>query len=206
LEKLNLINLCNKTTNKECLFMSKVYFADIRARNEKNSKIEKIKNLFEKAGFGDLIEDGDFTAIKLHFGEYGNDGYINPVFARQVVDKIKEHKGKPFVTDTNTLYSGMRHNSIDHLRVANLHGFNFSVLDAPVIIADGLKRKNYSEIDIEGKHFKKVKIASDIINSDGMIVMSHLKVMGWPDLVVLLKILLWVVLPLPEKKNNMMLK
>ncbi len=155
--------------------MSKVYFADIRARNRESSKIEKIKKLFDKADFGDLIENGDFTAIKLHFGEYGNDGYINPVFARQVVDKIKKHKGKPFVTDTNTLYSGMRHNSIDHLTVANLHGFNFSVLDAPIIIADGLKRKNYSEIPIDGKHFKKVKIASDIINSDGMIVMSHFK-------------------------------
>ena len=155
--------------------MSKVYFADIRARSEDTSKIEKIKKLFDKAGFGDLIEEDDFTAIKIHFGEYGNDGYINPVFARQVVDKINEHKGKPFVTDTNTLYSGMRHNSIEHNMVANLHGFNYSVLNAPVIIADGLRSQNFSEVEVGGKHFEKVKIASDILNSDGMIVMSHFK-------------------------------
>jgi len=155
--------------------MSKVYFADIRARSEGTSKIEKIKNLFDKADFGELIDEDDFTAVKIHFGEHGNDGYINPVFARQVVDKIKEFKGKPFVADTNTLYSGMRHNSIDHNTVANLHGFNFSVLDAPVIIADGLRSQNFLEVEIGGKHFDKVKIASDFVHADGMIVMSHFK-------------------------------
>ena len=182
--------------------MSKVYFADIRARNKESSKIEKIKKLFDKADFGDLIEKEDFTAVKLHFGEYGNDGYINPVFARQVVDKIKEHNGKPFVTDTNTLYSGMRHNSIDHLTVANLHGFNYSVLDAPVIIADGLKRKNYSEITINGKHFQGVKIASDIINSDGMIVMSHFKGHGMAGFGGSIKNIAMGCAPAPGKKEQ----
>ena len=155
--------------------MSKVYFADIRARGEGSSKIKKIKKLFDKAQFGDLITNDDLTAIKIHFGEEGNDGYINPVFARQVVDKIKENKGNPFVVDTNTLYSGMRHNAVDHHRIANLHGFNFSVLDAPVIIADGLKSQNFLEVKIDGKHFDSVKIASDIVNTDSMIVMSHFK-------------------------------
>ena len=163
------------TVLKGELLMSKVYFADIRARSEGTSKIEKIKKLFDKANFGDLIDEDDFTAVKIHFGEHGNDGYINPVFARQVVDKIKEFKGKPFVADTNTLYSGMRHNSIDHNTVANLHGFNFSVLDAPVIIADGLRSQNFLEVEIGGKHFNKVKIASDFVHADGMIVMSHFK-------------------------------
>ena len=155
--------------------MSKVYFADIRSRSESTSKIEKIKKLFDQAGFGDLIDEEDLTAIKIHFGEHGNDGYINPVFARQVVDKIKENQGKPFVTDTNTLYSGMRHNSVDHNTIANLHGFNFSVLDAPVIIADGIRGQNFIEVEVNGKRFKNVKIASDIIRSDSMIVISHFK-------------------------------
>ena len=154
---------------------SKVYFSDIRARSAETNKVEKVKKLFQKAGFDHLIEKEDFSAIKIHFGEEGNDGYLNPVFARQIVDKIKENKGKPFLVDTNTLYSGMRHNSIDHYIIANLHGFNYSVLNAPVIIADGLRSQNFRKVKINKKHFEEVKIASDIIHTDSMIVMSHFK-------------------------------
>lgn len=66
---------------------SKVYFSDLRAKNPHESKISKIQRLFDEAGFVELLGAEDLTAIKIHFGEYGNDGYINPVFVRQVVDK-----------------------------------------------------------------------------------------------------------------------
>jgi uncharacterized Fe-S center protein len=83
----------------------KVYFVNLRSRTDKTNKISKIKNLFDRAGFSDFIQKDDLTAIKLTFGEHGSDGFINPVFVRQVVDKIKERGAKPFLTDTNTLYS-----------------------------------------------------------------------------------------------------
>ena len=155
--------------------MSKVYFCDFKAADFKDSKVEKVRRLFDKAGFGKFINADDLTAIKLHFGERGNDGYINPVFVRPVVDQIKNHKGKPFVTDTNTLYSGERHNAVDHMTVALEHGFNYTVLNCPAIIADGLKSGNYQNVDINLKHFRTAKIASDIANADSMIVMSHVK-------------------------------
>ncbi len=69
---------------------SKVYFSDLRAKNPHESKISKIQRLFDEAGFVELLGAEDLTAIKIHFGEYGNDGYINPVFVRQVVDKIRQ--------------------------------------------------------------------------------------------------------------------
>ena len=97
---------------------SKVYFVNLRARTDKSNKISKIRNLFDRAGFNDLIQKDDLTAVKLHFGERGSDGFISPVFVRQVVDKIKENGANPFLTDTNTLYSGSRHNSVDHLLTA----------------------------------------------------------------------------------------
>ena len=154
---------------------SKVYFADIRARSNEESKAEKVKKLFAKADFGDLVSEDDLTAIKVHFGEAGNDSHINPVFVRQIVDKIKENAGKPFVGDTNTLYSGARHNSVDHLNVANKHGFTYAVLDAPVIIADGLNSQDIVNVEINQKHFDEVKIASDFVATDAMIAMSHFK-------------------------------
>ncbi|MGB9133209.1 MAG: DUF362 domain-containing protein [Methanosarcina sp.] len=137
--------------------------------------MSKIQKLFEEAGFVELLGADDLTAIKIHFGEYGNDGYINPVFVRQVVDKIRAAGAKPFVTDTNTLYSGSRHNAVDHLTTAIEHGFDYSVVRAPLIISDGLKSQSIAEVEIGLKHFASVKIGSDIVAADSMIVMSHFK-------------------------------
>lgn len=154
---------------------SKVYFADLRAKTPQENTISKIQRLFDEAGFVELLGAEDLTAIKIHFGEYGNDGYINPVFVRQVVEKIRAAGAKPFITDTNTLYSGSRHNAVDHLTTAIEHGFDYSVIRAPLIISDGLRSQNIAEVEIRQKHFKTVKIGSDIVAADSMIVMSHFK-------------------------------
>jgi len=154
---------------------SKVYFADIRARSNDQSKVAKVNNLFDKAGLDDLISEKDLTAIKLHFGEAGNDSHVSPVLVREIVDKVKENLGQPFVSDTNTLYSGARHNAVDHLNLANKHGFTYAVLNAPVIIAGGLRSQDIVDVEISQKQFDKVKIASDFVSADGMIVMSHFK-------------------------------
>ena len=154
---------------------SKVYFSNLRARTDRSNKISKIKALFDRAGFHDLIQPGDLTAVKLTFGERGSDGFISPVFVRQVVDKIKERGGNPFLTDTNTLYSGSRHNSVEHLLTALEHGFDYTVTGAPIIIADGLHSENIAEVQIDKKHFAKVKLAKDIVSADSAIVLSHFK-------------------------------
>lgn len=154
---------------------SKVYFSDFRSRSSGENKINKIKKLFKAAGFENIISKDDLTAIKLHFGEKGNDSYINPVFIRQIIDKVKEKHGKPFITDTNTLYHGSRHNSVDHTITAIEHGFDYAVVGAPIIIADGMLGENEKVVEIKKKHFKKVKIAGVIERSDGMMVMSHFK-------------------------------
>lgn len=154
---------------------SKVYFANLRARTDKSNKISKTRSLFDRAGFNELIQPGDLTAIKLHFGERGSDGFISPVFVRQVVDKVKEKGAKPFLTDTNTLYSGSRHNAVDHLLTALEHGFDYTVTGAPIIIADGLCSENVAEVRIDKKHFAKVKLARDIVSADSAIVLSHFK-------------------------------
>jgi len=103
--------------------------------------VNKVRWLFEAAKFGDFIERGDLTAIKLHFGEHGNDTYVNSIFVRQVVDKVKESGRIPFLTDTNTLYSGSRDNAVDHMVTAIEHGFGYSVTGAPLIIADATESK-----------------------------------------------------------------
>ncbi len=154
---------------------SKVYFADLRSRSQHENKVNKIKRLFDEGGLDKLVGMNDLTAIKLHFGEKGNDSFIKPIFIRAVVEKVLENKGKPFLTDTNTLYYGSRHNSADHLETAILNGFDYSVAGAPLIIADGLQGENWKPVGVGLKHFKEVKIAGDILSADSMIVMSHFK-------------------------------
>ena len=157
------------------LVSAKVYFSNLRTRTEKGNKVNKIGDLFNEAGLGDTVKPGDLTAIKLHFGERGTDAYVNPIFVRKVVDRVKSRGGNPFLTDTNTLYSGSRHNAVDHLVTALEHGFGYTVTGAPLIISDGLRSDNFVEVPIEKKHFKSVKLARDIVSADGIIALTHFK-------------------------------
>jgi uncharacterized Fe-S center protein len=154
---------------------SPVYFANLRSRDEKTSTVAKVCALFDCAGFASAISPGDKTAIKLHFGELGNDSYISPVFVRQVVDKVKACGGLPFLTDTNTLYRGSRANAVDHITTAILHGFDYAVAGAPLIIADGLTGRNFVRVPVNGRHFTDVAIAGDIASAQSMIVLTHFK-------------------------------
>jgi uncharacterized Fe-S center protein len=152
-----------------------VYFASLRAHSDQESTTEKVRRLFDRAGFPGILSPGDKTAIKIHFGEKGNDGFISPVYVRQVVEKSRECGALPFLTDTNTLYLGSRSNAVEHITTAILHGFDFAVAGAPVIIADGLNGNNRAIVKIDKKHFKTVVIAGDIATADSLLVLSHFK-------------------------------
>jgi len=154
---------------------STVYFARVKAGSKDESAIARVRQLFEAARFDTLIEADALTAIKLHVGERGNDAHLRPEYVRQVVELVQASGGRPFVTDTNTLYSGSRHDAVDHLATALEHGFDYAVLGAPFIISDGLVSDHYRDVRIDKKHFDTVKIAGDILAAPSMIVMSHFK-------------------------------
>lgn len=154
---------------------SDIYFANVRARSDKENKLAKIGKLFDAAGLASAIRKGDLTAVKLHFGQRGNDSYVNPVLVRPIVDRVKALGARPFLTDTNTLYGGGRANSVDHLQTAIEHGFGYEVTGAPLIIADGLRSDYYREVMIDKKRFQSAKIAGEIAAADSMIVVSHFK-------------------------------
>ncbi len=154
---------------------SVVWFADIRARADGENKLSKIEALFKAAGFAKLVEKGDLAAVKLHFGERGNDTFLSPIFAAKVVELLKAAGGNPFLTDTNTLYSGGRHNAVDHLNTATAHGFTPATVGAPVIIADGLRGTSFRKVTINKTHFKTVSIADAVLDARCMIVLSHFK-------------------------------
>lgn len=155
--------------------MADVYFAGIRARGPHESKAAKIRRLFDAAGFDRVVRPDDLTAVKVHVGERGCDTYVNPVFVRQVVDKVKERGAHPFITDTATLYAGSRADAVRHTVTAIEHGFDYAVVGAPVIVADGLTGGYWEEVEVEGKHFRRVRIAGGIRAAGSMLVLSHVK-------------------------------
>jgi uncharacterized Fe-S center protein len=60
------------------------------------------------------------------------------------------------------------------LTTAIENGFAYAVVNAPIIIADGILSKDSVEVKIDKKHFDTVKIASNIFFANSMIVMSKL--------------------------------
>lgn len=151
---------------------AKVYFASVNKNQA--SFLDSIRKV-ARSIIPFVVKDGDIVGIKVHFGEEGNTGFIPPYFVRPVVDEIYEAGGKPLLFDTNTLYRGERSNARDHLLLAMRHGFTFEVVNAPVVIADGLKGKDQVEVEIKGKHFKTVRLGSLIKQLDSCIVISHVK-------------------------------
>lgn len=166
---------CSTRSDEKTGEASDVFLASLRARGPKENKISKIAALFAKACFDARVNKDDLTAVKIHVGERGNDTFINPVFVRKVVDCIRNAGGNPFITDSNTLYKGSRHNAVDHIATAIEHGFGYATVGAPFIVADGLRSTSYETVTIGKKHFETVKIASAIVAAQSMIVLSHFK-------------------------------
>ncbi len=153
---------------------SKVYFTDMRT-NPQNNLINKMIKVAKRAGIEKIDFKDQFVAIKIHFGEPGNVAYIRPNFAAALAKLIRELGGKPFLTDSNTLYSGGRSNAVDHLDAAMTNGFNPISAQCNVIIADGLKGTDQREIEIDGKYCKAPKIGTAIADADIVISMNHFK-------------------------------
>lgn len=155
--------------------MNKAYFTPASADEGNSAVSEKVVNLFDRLmEEHNPVSEEDLVGIKIHFGEENNTGHIKPPYLEGFVNRIKNLEGKPYLTDANTLYEGQRKNSVDHLMQANEHGFNPNNVGAPVLIADGLLSKNFSEVEISGEHFDNVSIANDILHSDVLVGASHI--------------------------------
>ncbi len=154
--------------------MSKVYFTDLRTTPHRNL-LDKIADLLNRVKAGTRIRKNDLVAVKVHFGELGNTAYLRPVFLRIIAKKIKELNGKPFLTDTNTLYKGSRGDSIDHLNTAVHNGFGYSSVGCPVIIAGGLRGSNGIKVPINGEILQEAIVAREIVDADALVVVTHFK-------------------------------
>lgn len=153
---------------------NKVLFADMRTSTKKNL-FDKLNLLLEGVDIKSRIKEKSLIAIKLHFGERGNTAFVSPIFVRTIVDKVKHYKGKPFITDTNTLYLGDRCEAVSHLTLATHHGYSYSVVNAPLIIADGIRGSTSVKVRIDKPIFKEVSVGAELFHADNIISVAHFK-------------------------------
>lgn len=154
---------------------SKVYWTDFRTTFNENL-MQKMIRLAKSAGIETIDFDGKFTAIKMHFGEPGNLAYLRPNYARALADFITGLGGRPFLTDCNTLYPGLRKNALDHLDAAFMNGFGPLSAGCHVIIGDGLKGTDETLVDFpEGEYVKQAKIGHAVMDADVFISLTHFK-------------------------------
>ena len=152
---------------------SKVYFIPAEAKEPAEGLAEKAKKAYLAMGLNDRIAEGDFAALKIHFGEVGNTGYIKPQWLTGLIWEVRQKTNHAFLTDSNTLYVGNRSNSIDHLRLAWSHGFTPETTGVPVIIADGLIGHDKQEPRSAQARTASSKIASAILDSDALVCLTH---------------------------------
>lgn len=150
--------------------MNNIIFKDARVSEPQDNQTEQIKKLFPEIS---PVRKGDIVAIKIHPGEYGNTTHVRPVIVRTVVDMVIKEGGIPFVTDTTTLYRGMKLNAAELIQGAAMNGFTHASMNAPFIVADGLRGSDGKEIKINGNVLKSITVASCIAEADSMIVISH---------------------------------
>lgn len=153
---------------------AKVYFTNFRTTMQENQQ-QKLARLLLTAGLDRLPLEGKFVAIKMHFGEVGNLGYLRPNYVRTLADLIKQLGGKPFLTDCNTLYVGGRKNALDHIETAYQNGFNPYNTGCHIIIADGLMGADETLVPVDGECIHTAKIGRALMDADIVISLTHFK-------------------------------
>lgn len=152
---------------------SKVYFIPANCKEEDEKIAKKTKKIFLKLGLDQKIDQNSLVGLKIHFGEEGNQGYIEPPWLIDLIQFLKKKTSTLFLTDTSTLYTGKRSNAVHHHHLAWKHGFRLKKLGIPVIFSDGLIGRDDEEIEVNLSRVKKARIARGFVDADSLICLSH---------------------------------
>lgn len=152
---------------------SKVYFIKASMAEGEKTISEKAQKLFIKGNFAKCFAKNDFTAIKVHVGEDGNNTYITAPCMKGLVEELNNLGTVSFVTDSSTLYVGNRSNAINHMALADKHGFNLQTLGVPFVVSDGLLGATETTIEINCPQNKEVYIGAEYENCQSILSIAH---------------------------------
>jgi hypothetical protein len=154
---------------------SRVYFIPVSEADTTAVVAEKLKKLLAESRILDFVSRDYKAAVKIHFGEEGNTGFVRPQYVKVVCDAISHKGAKVFLSDTNTLYKGRRTNSKDHLAIAAEHGFTKKTIGAEIVIPDDSREENTVNLAINQKFIKTAKLVRFFVDADAIIGINHFK-------------------------------
>jgi len=134
---------------------------------------EKARKLFKIGNFARCYRPKDFTAVKVHVGEAGNTTHLPPQCIKGLIEELLALDTKPFLTDTNALYTGHRHNAVDHMLTAAAHGYGIETLGVPFIVSGGLLGTSETTVQLDGHVNRHVFIADDIVKCQSILSIAH---------------------------------
>jgi len=152
---------------------SKVYLVRLKDGSDIQQQVSALEKLYDYCNVGDMIEENNFVAIKLHVGDENNSTHIKPPIAAVLVKRANKKNAHVFMTETSTLYKGVRSNAVSHIMHAIEHGFTLQNVGAPFIMVDGLSGDSDMEVEINGILNKKVRIAREARMTDCLLIVSH---------------------------------
>jgi uncharacterized Fe-S center protein len=120
---------------------------------------------FKDVAFRAFPEKGRI-ALKLHMGE-GKVHHFDENLAGHCVSLLKELGYEPFLFDSPVMYSGDRSTPKGYLRLAAQNGFSEKSMGCDVAVS------NQSE-KVDGKYLT-IGVCRDLIDADGVLVLSHFK-------------------------------
>ena len=151
----------------------KVFFLKMTDNEDDTIVCSKLEKAIKEKNLFSFIEPKDMVAIKTHFGEKKTKGYVRPLYFKMMGEIAKQKQGIPFLTETSTLYRGPRTNAVEHIEFAYEHGFTFQDTGLPIIMSDGLLGDEEILVKIPGKLYQQVNIASLIVKTQALILVSH---------------------------------
>jgi hypothetical protein len=153
---------------------SRVYFVSVKEGDTQQKTGEAFDRLISKSGILDTVGRGR-AVIKMHFGEEGNTGFIDPYYVRLLVDELADKGMTSFLADTNTLYKGRRTEPEEHAALAAEHGFTFDNTGAQVIIPDENEPGCIREIPGRGDYIARAKLADLFLEQELLVDLAHFK-------------------------------
>ncbi len=150
-----------------------VYFSKIK--EEEDSQIRCFENLLSVIDtYFSGFKEHSFVGIKMTIGDAKSTGFIKPEIVRVLVERLKACGAKPFVFDTNVIYTGQRQNSVDHLNLAYDKGFTPDKIGCPYIIADSVFGTDSRIIKKNFKNIKEIRVPSLIGVLEDLVVLTHI--------------------------------
>jgi uncharacterized Fe-S center protein len=151
---------------------SEVYFAQRRA-TQGAGLLEKLEQLFDAAGIGAFLEQGDLAAIKLTFPESGNTTSVRAPYAARVAGKLRQYGASPFLTDSHPFLPHRAGHGLELL--SGMTRLSFGAVEAPLLMADGLCGRDELLTPVpQGRHFKEIALATALAQADAIVSLCHL--------------------------------